>query len=230
MTDKTYIVATIRPWNIRIFEDTIRHLPGRWELVTHPSELTLETIRRLAPRFVFFPHWSQRVPREILDSAECICFHETDLPYGRGGSPVQNLITRGHRATVVSALRMVEELDAGPVYLKRRLSLEGLGEEIFIRASKIVAEMIEEIVKTEPEPLEQTGDPTVFRRRTPDESEVPTELETLEELFDHIRMLDADGYPRSFIEAGGFRFELSRPALRTDSVVADVRITRSGRS
>jgi methionyl-tRNA formyltransferase len=230
VTDKTYIVATIRPWNIRIFEETIRNLPGQWELVTRPSDLTIETIRRLAPRFVFFPHWSHKVPREILESAECVCFHETDLPYGRGGSPVQNLIARGHRATVVSALRMVEELDAGPVYLKRRLSLEGLGEEIFVRASKIIAEMIEEIVKTEPEPVDQAGDPTLFKRRTPDESKVSADLQTLEEVFDHIRMLDAEGYPRSFIEAGGFRFELSRPALRTDCVVADVRITRPERS
>ncbi len=25
---------------------------------------------------------------------ECVCFHMTDVPYGRGGSPLQNLIIR----------------------------------------------------------------------------------------------------------------------------------------
>ena len=43
----------------------------------------------------------------------------TDLPYGRGGSPLQNLIINGHKETMMSALRCVQELDAGPIYLKK---------------------------------------------------------------------------------------------------------------
>jgi methionyl-tRNA formyltransferase len=40
-----------------------------------------------------------------------------------------------------------------------------------------------------------------------------------------IRMLDADGYPRAFLNYSGFRFEFSRSALYDGRVVADVRIT-----
>jgi methionyl-tRNA formyltransferase len=54
------------------------------------------------------------------------------LPYGRGGSPLQNLIDLGHKDTFVSALKMTEELDAGAIYLKKPLSLEGLAEEIYM--------------------------------------------------------------------------------------------------
>jgi len=54
----------------------------------------------------------------------------TYMPYGRGGSPLQNLIVRGYRHTKLTALRMVEEFDAGPVYLKEDLCLEGNAEEI----------------------------------------------------------------------------------------------------
>jgi methionyl-tRNA formyltransferase len=125
---------------------------------------------------------------------------------------------------MISALRMVKELDAGPIYLKRRLCLKGLGEEIFIRASNIIAEMILEIITKEPYPEKQVGNPTVFKRRTPKQSEISAKSKTLKELFDHIRMLDASEYPRAFIRCGNFKFEISKPALRTGAIEADIRI------
>lgn len=226
MKNKTYIIATIRPWNIKVYEEILMHYPGKWHLITKPEELTKEFINKIKPRYIFFPHWSHIIPSKILDIAECIGFHETDLPYGRGGSPIQNLIIRGHTSTQVSAIKLTEEVDAGPVYLKQPLSLEGLAEEIFIRASKIVAEMIYEIITKESKPKEQKGIPTVFKRRKPAQSEISTKLKTFKELFDHIRMLDACEYPIAFLRYGEFKFELSRPALRSDSIEANVRIIK----
>jgi len=37
----------------------------------------------------------------------------TDLSYGRGGSPLQNLIVRGYKDTMISALWIEKELDSG---------------------------------------------------------------------------------------------------------------------
>jgi methionyl-tRNA formyltransferase len=219
-----YIVASIRDWHIKLYNEIIRHYPGRWHLITEPQELSVDKIRSLNPKYIFFPHWSHKVPSEILNMATCICFHETDLPYGRGGSPLQNLIARGHRETVVTALKMSEELDAGPIYLKRSLSLEGLAEEIFIRAAYIVAEMIKTIITENPTPKEQTAEPTIFKRRKPSQSRISADVRNLSDLFDHIRMLDAEGYPRAFLEYGEFRYEISRPALRSGEILADVRI------
>ncbi len=226
MGENTYIVATIRPWNIKTYHEVISRYPGRWLLVTAREELSPHLLKRMKPRYVFFPHWSFIVPAEVLKLSECVCFHETDVPYGRGGSPIQNLIARGHRKTVITALRMVDTLDAGPVLMKRPMSLEGIAEEIFIRAARTVAEMIREIIENEPEAQPQKGRPTVFRRRKPAESAVPETIGSLQKLFDHIRMLDAAEYPRAYIEHDGFRYELSRPSLRTDAIEADVRITK----
>ena len=53
----------------------------------------------------------------------CVCFHMTAVPYGRGGSPLQNLIIQGFSSTLITALKMVKELDAGGVYTKRTRSL-----------------------------------------------------------------------------------------------------------
>ena len=147
MGKETYIVATIRPWNIKMFHAVIKKYPGQWHLVDNPAGLTVDLINKLQPRYVFFPHWSALVPQEVLDCVPCVCFHETDVPYGRGGSPVQNLIVRGHEKTKITALKMEAGLDTGPVYMKRPLSLLGTAEEIFVRASRIVADMILEIIQ-----------------------------------------------------------------------------------
>jgi methionyl-tRNA formyltransferase len=179
----------------------------------------------IQPRFIFFPHWNEKVPAEIIETYECVCFHETDVPYGRGGSPVQNLIAKGHTETVVSALRMVEEFDAGPVYAKHPLSLLGGAEEIYLRAARVVLEMIENIVVNEPSPVSQSGEATVFPRRGPQQSEVPRDAVSLAGVFDHIRMLDAEEYPRAFIRWGCLRIEFINPVLRTQHLEASVRIT-----
>jgi methionyl-tRNA formyltransferase len=165
------------------------------------------------------------VPKDILNNYECVCFHETDLPFGRGGSPLQNLISRGYKETFVTALRMTEEIDAGAVYLKKPLSLNGLAEEIYMRAAEIIYSMIKVIVLEEPEPIPQKGKVTVFERRTPQMSQFQTSFSTLSKLFDHIRMLDASEYPRAFVEYGNYRIEFSRPALRTDKIEATATIT-----
>ena len=96
------------------------NFPGRWLLVTDAASLSAGLIQALQPRYVFFPHWSWTVPDDVLAAAECVCFHMTDVPYGRGGSPLQNLVSRGHTETKLSALRMVPELDAGPVLYEAR--------------------------------------------------------------------------------------------------------------
>jgi methionyl-tRNA formyltransferase len=146
-----------------------------------------------------------------------------DVPYGRGGSPLQNLIRRGHAETKLAALRCVAEMDAGPVYLKRPLALSGTAEEIFLRAADLMEEMIEEMIETRPKPVEQSGEPVIFRRLRPEDGDLAA-APSLRQAFDMIRMLDADGYPPAFVRAGGYRFEFSRASLRPGEIVADVRI------
>src|ERR1700722_6846901 len=154
---KKYLVLGCKPWNRRLFDESLRPLPGRWTFADSAEALTLDFVRKLSPRYIFFLHWSWKVPEQIVKQFECVCFHMTDVPYGRGGSPLQNLIIRGHRETKLTALRMTEEFDAGPVYMKEPLSLEGGAEEIYLRAGRLSAEMIDRIVREEMRPVSQEG-------------------------------------------------------------------------
>ena len=224
--DRRYIVAGSRPWNRTVFDEHLQHLPGEWLFAGSAGALTELLAEGPAPRYIFFLHWSMRVPEEWFEKYECVCFHMTDVPYGRGGSPLQNLIMQGHRETKLTALRMVREMDAGPVYLKEPLSLEGNAEEIFLRAGRLSAQMAAQIAREEPTPAAQQGEARVFKRRKPEESAIPADLADLGAMHDLIRMLDAEGYPHAFLEYGGFRLEFSRAALYDGRLVADVTITR----
>lgn len=220
-----YVVATIKPWNLEAYRRRVGLYPGRWTLVERPQELTEDALSALSPRYVFLPHWSWKVPDAVTQRFECVCFHMTDVPYGRGGSPLQNLILRGHRDTVLTALRMTSAMDAGPVYLKRPLSLEGSAQEIYERASRLAFEMIGEIVRDEPEPRPQSGEPVLFARRRPEESSLP-ETADLDGIYDFIRMLDAETYPHAFLDHGPLRLEFTRARRADGGVEASVRIVQ----
>ncbi|HVV79537.1 MAG TPA: methionyl-tRNA formyltransferase [Pseudolabrys sp.] len=225
---QNYTVATIKSWNLAAFARHRTSLAGQWQLITQREELTFDNLERTSPRYVFFPHWSWRVPSQILSRFECVCFHMSDVPYGRGGSPLQNLILGGHKSTMLSALRMVEEMDAGPVYIKKPLSLEGCAEEIFERAAELVFQIIREIIEREPVPESQVGHLVTFERRTPEQSSLPKTGDILA-LYDFVRMLDAPTYPRAFIEWGEFRLELDHAELASpDSIVARAVIRLKG--
>ena len=143
----------------------------------------------------------------------------TDVPFGRGGSPLQNLIVRQVRETKVTALQCVEELDAGAVYLKVPFTLEGSAQEIFERLSVVIEQMIVRIVQERPQPVPQIGEVTTFKRRRPEQSDL-AECHTITELYDHIRMLDAEGYPHAFLKTPLFTIEFTRAVLQDGTVTA----------
>jgi methionyl-tRNA formyltransferase len=218
---EAYLVATTKPWNIEEYMRFVASAEGQWHLVEDRRMLTRALIEQIKPRYVFFPHWSWKVPPEVFGAAECILFHMTDLPFGRGGSPLQNLIASGATQTMVSAVRMTGEIDAGPIYLKEPLALDGSAGDIFRRLAGVVFEMIGRIVASHPKPLPQSGVPTYFKRRTPEQSVLPNAANA-RDLYDHIRMLDADTYPRAFLDLGRWRLEFSGAELVGEDVVARV--------
>lgn len=219
------LLLSSRPWNQGLADRLSRRLDRCVMCMNTPSQLTQETLQVLDPEWIFVPHWSHMIPREIWGQWPTVIFHMTDLPYGRGGSPLQNLIQRGYANTMLTALRCGAGLDDGDIYLKRPLSLVGSAEEVFLRADELIEKMVEEIVRAKPRPSPQEGEPVVFKRRTPEQSNLAACPEAdLSTWYDQIRMLDAEGYPHAYLEAHGMRLEFRRVSRRRDGLYADVRI------
>jgi methionyl-tRNA formyltransferase len=224
------MIATLKSWNVKKAEQIKEIYKDRHEvmIITTKDELESELVPEFMPDYIFFPHWSYIIPEHIFMNYKCVVFHMTDLPYGRGGSPLQNLIVRGFKETKISAIRVVKELDAGPVYMKEPLSLEGSAEDIFKRAADVEFEvMIPRFFEECPVEKQQEGTPVIFKRRTPQESEIRGDFGK-ENVYDYIRMLDAEGYPHAYIDYGMYRLEFTGAEWDGEDVSAKVVFRRKG--
>ncbi len=220
---ESIVIATIKSWNIKNALEFQKKWQNKYDihLITDKRDLSVEFLEKAKPIYVFFPHWSWIIPTEIYRRFECVVFHTADLPYGRGGSPLQNLIIRGIKWTKVSAIKVDGGLDTGPIYLKKDVFI-GLGsaEEIFIEISKIIfEEIIPEILENRPKPVPQTGEILEFKRRKPEESNLAQfKTEDLLRIYDFIRMLDAEGYPKAFLRLGPFKIIFLEAHLKIDRI------------
>lgn len=179
--------------------------------------LSIEAIRDFKPDYVFFTHWNWIVKKEVHEQFNCIVFHTAPLPYGRGGSPIQNLILEGFKETPVCAIKMTDKLDAGPIYTSSNISLGGTLNSIFSRMSDTINDLMVEIIEKNPIPTDQLGEPHVFKRLTRVDNEIPAGLE-IEEIYDRIRMVDHADYPNAFIVYGDIKIEFSSARLKRESI------------
>ena len=217
------IVATVKEWNIRNYFSLVEKYEGKlnFHLITNPDELNYKFIKDINPKYIFFPHWSWIIPEDVYKNYECVVFHMTDLPFGRGGSPFQNLIMEEIYDTKVSALKVNEGLDTGDIYIKEPFNISvGSAEENFIKLSSIVFQnMIPELLDNEIVPVKQIGKVTTFKRRTPEQSNIILlEAQSLSKLYDFIRMLDAEGYPKAYLELDDVRIEFSEVHFKNNTL------------
>lgn len=218
------IICTIKSWNIVNANKFLKKFSDKYQIyiITQKEDFTLEVVKKINPRFIFFPHWSYKIREEVYNNYECVVFHMTDLPFGRGGSPLQNLIERGIYDTKISAIKVVETIDGGPIYCKEDLELKGSAQNIYERCSEIIfTKMLPRILKERMYPVEQNGECVVFQRRKLSQSKIPQKIDDVK-LYDYIRMLDAEGYPKAFIEFGNYNLELSNAEIIDGKVTARV--------
>lgn len=217
------MIATIKSWNIENSEKIIRKYPEeQFILITDKNKLTEKLLCDVKPRFVFFPHWSWIIPQEIYEKYPCVVFHMTDLPFGRGGSPLQNLLVRGIYKTKISAVRVSAGIDAGPVYFKEDLDIsDGSADDIYRKASDIIFQkMIPHFLHSDVDCQQQNGNPVIFKRRTAEQSELPENL-SLRQIYDYIRMLDGEGYPAAYQKTAAGKVYYRNARLKNNVLYAD---------
>lgn len=181
------------------------------------DELSIEALVEFKPDYVFFTHWSWIVKNAIHESFNCVVFHTAPLPYGRGGSPIQNLILEGFDKTPVCAIKMTRELDSGPIYASSYISLAGSLKDIFSRLNVAVNDLIVEIIENNPSAVPQRGEPHIFKRLTIEDNRIPMGLE-LGAIYDRIRMVDHKDYPNAFITYDNIKIEFSNAKIVNDTL------------
>ena len=91
------------------------------------------------------------LPSEFLTAYPhgCINVHFSLLPKYRGAAPVNWAIVNGEKETGVSTMKIVEELDAGPILLQKtsRIEAEEIAPQLLTRLADVGAELLSETLR-----------------------------------------------------------------------------------
>jgi methionyl-tRNA formyltransferase len=106
----------------------------------------MAAMRALAPDLSIVVAYGQILRREVLDlpPAGSINVHASLLPALRGAAPINWAIKLGHDGTGVTIMRMVEQMDAGPILhqVAEPIGEEETASDLWQRLSEIGAEAL----------------------------------------------------------------------------------------
>jgi methionyl-tRNA formyltransferase len=109
------------------------------------------------------------IPDDLLAQALWLNVHPSMLPRWRGAAPVERAILAGQHETGVSIIKLVKELDAGPIAAQRAfpISDEDDAGAVSTRAAGIGAELLDGLLESPSiEFREQEGEPTYAEKIT----------------------------------------------------------------
>jgi methionyl-tRNA formyltransferase len=133
--------------------------------------------------------------------------HESDLPSGKGWSPLTWQILEGKNRIPVTLFEATERVDSGDIYLQEWLEFEGheLIDELRQAQAAATLRLCREFVNRYPEVLQaakpQVGKESFYPRRKPKDSQLDVNC-SLAQQFNLLRVVDNEKYP-SFFSHGG---------------------------
>jgi methionyl-tRNA formyltransferase len=129
------------------------------------------------------------IPASLLDRALWLNVHPSLLPRWRGAAPIERAIMAGDEESGVSVIRLVEELDAGPVGAQRTLAIGGdtTAGDVYAETARLAPELIDEALANESF-SPQVGEVTYAEKVGPADRELDWSRPP-KELHDRIRAL-----------------------------------------
>jgi methionyl-tRNA formyltransferase len=132
------------------------------------------------------------IPEPVLDRALWLNVHPSLLPRWRGAAPIERALMAGDSETGVSIIKLVPELDAGPIAAQRAFPL---GEEddfgtVSARAGELAAELLEEVLpQPQPELTPQPEEGLTYAAKIGPEDRELDWSRPPEELLNQVRAL-----------------------------------------
>jgi UDP-2,4-diacetamido-2,4,6-trideoxy-beta-L-altropyranose hydrolase len=163
--------------------------------------------------FCFYLGCEQIVGKDSLcQFTHNLVVHESDLPHGRGWSPLTWQVLEGKISIPIVLFEATDSVDAGKVYLKDTMTLSGteLVEDLRnIQGSTTVSlcmKFVDEYKVLVPLAYDQSGEATFYPRRSPIDSQTDI-TQTIESVFPLLQVSDYEKYP-VFFEMNGRKFKL----------------------
>jgi methionyl-tRNA formyltransferase len=113
------------------------------------------------------------IPDELLERALWLNVHPSLLPRWRGAAPVERALLEGDEETGVSIIKLVKELDAGPIAAQRAFPIapDDDAGAVYARAADVAAELLDDVLPN-PTFREQEGETTYAEKLTAEDRRI----------------------------------------------------------
>lgn len=183
------------------FEAMVKHRGYRLEWKTQADSVSKS-------KFCFLLGYLCVIPECVLRSlGRVLVVHESDLPLGRGWSPLTWQVLEGKSVVPVVLIEATLPVDSGPIIGRSQIELSGdelvdeLREKQFEATLFLLRKFLEDPDDACNGATKQEGDATWFPRRTPSDSELDVSKSLLTQ-FDLLRVVDNEQYPAWFAHRG----------------------------
>jgi UDP-2,4-diacetamido-2,4,6-trideoxy-beta-L-altropyranose hydrolase len=163
--------------------------------------------------FCFYLGCEEIVQADILSKyRNNLVVHESDLPKGKGWSPLTWQILEGKKRIPITLFEASEKVDSGVIYLQDWIEFDGseLIDELRKAQAKITIGLCKQFIKDYPQIFEnarkQAGEESFYPRRFEMDSALDPS-QSLEGQFNLLRVVDNQNYP-AFFYLNGHRYLL----------------------
>jgi methionyl-tRNA formyltransferase len=139
-----------------------------------------------------------------------LVIHESDLPRGKGWSPLTWQVLEGKESIPITLFEASEKVDAGQIYLQENIKLDGCELVDDLRRKQgeatisVALKFVDNYATVTGKP--QKGEETFYKRRGPSDSRLDLD-KTIREQFNLLRVCDNERYP-AYFEYGGKKYIL----------------------
>jgi ribosomal protein S18 acetylase RimI-like enzyme len=209
------ILCDLDSWLLPYLYDLVEE----WRAMGHRCEMSHEASGAVPADFCFCLSFSQIVPSSIRRQFKnTLVVHESELPQGRGWSPMSWQILAGSSRIPVTLIEAEDAVDTGRIYLQEWIELEGseLSADWRAKQARCTTSLCKRWVENYPASVEtareQQGDASYFEKRERAHSELDPNLSIVNQ-FELLRVVDNKRYPAFF----NIRGQLYRLLIEKDS-------------
>ena len=139
-----------------------------YESLANPE--AYRVIKKLTPDLFLTMAYGEHIPNEILKIPNCdfINVHPSLLPRWRGASPIQSAILNGDKKTGICLTRMVNELDAGPIFVSTETKIAAhetaglLSSKLAKLSAKLIENNLDDILDKQITPTKQVHEDAIY--------------------------------------------------------------------
>lgn len=150
----------------------------------------------------------EKIFKKLNYNSHNLVIHESDLPRGKGWSPLTWQVLEGKKRIPITLFEAVESVDAGDIYIQDYIELFGdeLLTEIKHQQGLKTVDLILRFIrnKTEIPAKKQKGKSTFYAKRGPKDSKLDIH-KSIDEQFNLLRIVDNERYP-AFFEKNGQKY------------------------